>query len=216
MWGRNYLVDFIDISRMIDESTTVYPGDPHPRLVALSVIGENSPFSLTAIENMTTHLGTHIDAPAHFHRDGMTLDSIALRRFQGPALVIAVDGFEVTVRDVPEDIEGMNVLFRTRNSAYSTNADFRSDYVHLTEDAADILARRKVNLVGIDYLSVDSADTSTFAVHNRLLMSDILILEGLDLSRAEPGRYYLFAFPLKISRADGSPVRAVLTTIALP
>ena len=76
--------------------------------------------------------------------------------------------------------------------------------------AAAAAVERGVNLVGIDYLSVDRYGDGTYPAHRTLLRSGVLILEGIDLAHVAPGRYVLFALPLKIAAGDGSPVRAVL------
>jgi arylformamidase len=104
------------------------------------------------------------------------------------------------------------VLFKTRNSkhwARKNHKVFNTNYVGLAPDAAETLIQRGVKLVGVDYLSVapyeDLAET-----HNVLLKAGVVIVEGLDLSQVEPGRYNFFCLPLKIAGADGAPARALL------
>jgi arylformamidase len=46
--------------------------------------------------------------------------------------------------------------------------------------------------------------------HRTLLAAGIWIIEGLNLSKAEPGRYELICLPLKIANGDGAPARAIL------
>jgi len=65
--------------------------------------------------------------------------------------------------------------------------------------------------VGVDYLSVEEFGNEDYPAHRTLFAHNILILEGVDLSAVPPGQYNLIALPLKISRGDGSPVRAILT-----
>jgi arylformamidase len=72
------------------------------------------------------------------------------------------------------------------------------------------LVRRSVLLVGTDALSVDPVGDAGLPAHRELLAAGIVVLEGLDLSAAQPGRYQLIALPLLIPGADGAPARAVL------
>jgi arylformamidase len=162
---------------------------------------------------MTTHVLTHVDAPCHVLPGGATLDAIPLRRFAGPALVVDVPGAAVLPEHLPGgDLRGLNLLFRSRHSREAAPGAerFDPDHVYVSAGAAGALVARGVNLVGVDYLSVDRWGDGAFPAHRTLLSGGVLILEGLDLAAAPPGRYRLAALPLKIERADGAPVRAVL------
>jgi arylformamidase len=198
-----------DISRSISPKSVVFAGSKPLGLSPLCSIGPNSQWSVTQLD-WTTHFLTHVDPPSHGVLGGATLDDIPLSRFTGPAIVAEASGDCVELKDVPANISGMNVLFKTRNSDIATDAPFAPNYVYISAEAADDLVQKKVNLVGIDYLSVDRFGDQTVPAHRALLGNNILILEGLDLSQVTPGRYTLFAFPLRIANGDGSPVRAII------
>src|SRR5207237_10177433 len=69
----------------------------------------------------------------------------------------------------------------------------------------------QVLLVGVDYLSVEPFDAPRpHPVHVTLLEARIVVVEGLDLGRVEPGEYELFCLPLKLVGSDGAPARTVL------
>ncbi len=112
--------------------------------------------------------------------------------------------------NVPEVAAGLNLLFKTRNSAHWDPTAYDANHVYIERTAAEAIAARGANLVGIDYLSVDRFGDETYPAHHALLGSGVLILEGLDLSGVEAGRYTLYALPLRIEDGDGSPVRAIL------
>jgi arylformamidase len=103
------------------------------------------------------------------------------------------------------------VLLRTSNSRWWHPARaFRTDFVYLAPDGADWLVERGVQLVGIDYLSIEGYDVSGAPTHKRLLGAGVPILEGLDLFRIRPGRWQMAAFPLRIENGDAGLTRAVL------
>ncbi len=206
------MTQVIDISRRIQADAVVYPGDPSPEAVKLCEPGVDAPCNITALNGWTTHFLTHVDPPRHFIPDGDTLDDIPLVRFIGRALVVEARGDAVRPSDIPaaRNLEGMNLLFRTRNSA-DEFVEFNEDHVYVTAEAAKVAVDRGVNLVGIDYIGIDRYGDESYPVHNKLLTAGVLILEGLDLSDADPGDYTLIALPLSIAGGDGSPVRAVLT-----
>jgi arylformamidase len=91
-----------------------------------------------------------------------------------------------------------------------TSPAFNQDYTHLTEDGARYLAEQGVKVVGVDYLSVEGFKKAGAPAHRALLSQGVVIIEGLDLSDAEPGMYELYCLPLRIPGADGAPARVVL------
>lgn len=204
--------EFIDISRPISKDATVYPGDSPLGVQKMCSIGPDCPCNITELY-WTTHFLTHIDPPLHFIENGASLDDIPLSRYAGHALVVEINSDYIDANDIPKDldIQGKNLLFKTRNSSLCTvSSTFEENHIYITKAGADELVNRGVNLVGIDYLSVDKFGDNDFPAHRTLLGGNVLVVEGLDLGKVSPGSYYLFAFPLKIERGDGSPIRAVL------
>jgi arylformamidase len=93
------------------------------------------------------------------------------------------------------------------------DAKFRTDFVFIAPEAAEWLVARGVTLVGIDYLSVEQFDSTDYRTHHVLLSAGVVIVEGLDLRRVEPGDYELICLPLNVVGADGAPCRAVLRSV---
>lgn len=102
-------------------------------------------------------------------------------------------------------------MLKTRNSFDET---FRPDFISVKESGARFLVERQIKGIGIDGLSVESAQPG-HETHLALLEKDIIILEGLALKDVAPGPYTMIALPLKISDADGAPARVVLIEGAL-
>ena len=189
----------IDISLELGPDTPVFPGDPP---VEVETICE-APFRLSRLV-MTTHSGTHLDAPAHFIPGGATLAELSLEALSGPCWVLAVEATAIAPADLAAHWPARPVsrlLLRTGGKA------------GLTEAAAHWLVKRGVSLVGIDALSIET-DDSTYPVHHALLGEGVLILEGLALSHVTPGPYELLCLPLKVTAPDGAPVRAALRSQA--
>jgi arylformamidase len=80
----------------------------------------------------------------------------------------------------------------------------------LTPAASGYLVHAGIKLVGVDYLSVEKFQSPDYATHHTLLAAGVVIIEGLDLSEADPGEYDLACLPLRMVGADGSPARVVL------
>ena len=202
-----------DISLTLRARMPVFPGEPTPLLEPTSQMKRGDLYNVSRL-TLSTHTGTHIDAPLHFLAGGTPVDQLPVDVLVGPALVVvmAVEQ-EITAADleaaaIPPGTE--RLLFKTRNSRLLDDADFRRNFVYVTLDAARWLVERGVRLVAIDYLSVERMDAQPNIVHQTLLRAGVVIVEGADLRQVAPGSYLLACLPLKIEGADGSPVRAVL------
>jgi arylformamidase len=162
---------------------------------------------------MSLHSGTHMDAPFHFVPDGITIDKLPLDLFIGTALVHAVEAERyIKAEHVAEiKLDGITrVLFKTRNSDLLKRSSYDPDFVAFSVEAAEALVAKGVKLVGLDYLSVAHAGEEQVPVHSAFLDHGVALLEGIDLSQVNPGRYELICFPIRIRGADGAPCRAVL------
>ena len=98
------------------------------------------------------------------------------------------------------------MLFKTRNSGLLHLRDYDPAF---SVEAAEALVEQGVALVGLDYLSVAHADEQV-PVHRAFLDHGVVLLEGIDLSEVEPGRYELMCFPIQLGGSNGAPCRAVL------
>jgi arylformamidase len=162
------------------------------------------------------HTGTHVDAPAHFVDGATPIDRVSLDSLVGPAVVVDMTPVEgdVTAADLEKaEIDGeKRVLLKTRNSAGPLKETERApSWVGLAPDAAQWVIDHGVELIGIDYLTIEShRRTDTWDAHHALLGAGVLILENADLDAVTPGRYELVCLPAKLAEADASFARAIL------
>jgi arylformamidase len=201
-----------DISVPLSPRLVCYPGDPQVEITAVASIAQGDVANVSRL-TLSSHSGTHLDAPRHFFPHAAAVDTLNLGRLLGPARVCALTNTtHITADDLqPLRLAGVKrVLFRTVNSALWDRPEFYANYVALTASAAQLLVERGVQLVGIDYLSVDAFTRQDFPVHRLLLGAGVLILEGLDLRAVSPGDYELLVLPLRLQGGDGAPARAVL------
>ncbi|AEM73007.1 cyclase family protein [Caldicellulosiruptor acetigenus] len=203
----------IDVSIPISDSMVYFPGDPKPQISRVYSIEKGEAANVSKLI-LSSHTGTHIDAPAHFIKDGKTIDKLPLEYLIGEVKVIEVYEDDKITREFLEskniDLED-RIFFKTKNSQYlSGTSEFCEKYVYLSLDAAQFLIERKVKVVGIDYLSIEEFGSNDFAVHKLLLSNNVVIIEGLDLSNVCGGKYRYVALPLKLKDCDGAPARVVL------
>ena len=202
-----------DVSVPIRSGGLVYPGNPEIEIGLQQAVAQGAGANVSFIR-FGSHTGTHADAARHFFDDGQTVDTIPLERLIGPALLLSFpdDLRAVGAADLQKhDLKGhKRVLLRTRNSALLSQKEFVPDYTYLAPDGAQYLVDKGVELVGIDYLSIEQFHSGHHKTHRTLLERSVVILEGLDLSVPAPGEYQLICLPLRIEGGDGAPARAVL------
>ncbi|MBI4832363.1 MAG: cyclase family protein [Candidatus Lindowbacteria bacterium] len=206
---------YYDITVPIRAGMPVYEGDPAVEITSISSIAKGDPCNVSRLI-LSTHTGTHIDAPLHFIKDGNSIDEIPMNILVGRAVVVEItDPIEISRQAlIAAPLKGeRRVLFKTSNSNLWKENDFQKQFVYMAEDAAKHLVEIGVKLIGIDYLSVGRFGSTTFATHLTLLDAGIVVVEGLNLAGIEPGNYELVCLPLRIAKGDGSPCRAVLIEI---
>jgi len=203
-----------DVSVPIRDGGLIYPGNPaiHIALQQAVALGAGANVSFV---NFGSHTGTHVDAAKHFFDEGRPVDQIPLERLIGPARLIEV-GNDVQAVGRAEleskNLDGVTrVLLKTRNSTYLTqDPTFHPDYTYLAPDGAEYLVSLGVQVVGIDYLSIEQFHSGHHMTHRTLLEHDVVIIEGLQLDTVPAGTYDLICLPLRLEGCDGAPARAVL------
>jgi arylformamidase len=197
----------------IKKGMLVYPGNPKVKLECMQRIPKHSTNVSRLV--MGTHTGTHADSLLHVKNKGWSIEGIPLDRFYGKCRVLDCTrvpfgkGIEAKHLKNKKITKGDIVLLKTKNS-FTGFKKFRKDFVYLSEEGARFLAKKKVKTVGIDYLGIQKYHTGYCAAHCILMEKEIVVFEGLDLSKVGAGRNTFAGFPLKIKKGNGAPARAVL------
>jgi arylformamidase len=194
----------LDITRTLGVGVPLYPGDVKPVFRRV----ERDGYTCTDLR-LTTHTGTHLDAPSHYLAGGSSVDRIPLQKLIGKARVLDMEdaGDAITAASLSGKLNGgTRILIRTRASGASS---FGPEFPHLTPEAARLLADTGTLVVGIDSPSIE-APGGDGSVHRDLLAGGVAILELLDLSGVVEGDYFMVALPLRLEGLDGSPARVIL------
>jgi len=169
---------------------------------------------------LSTHTGTHIDAPHHFLEKGAKIHEISLEKLVSEAVLIKSKkngGDSITKTDIQKfekkygKIDGFSsVIFYTGWQRNLQKKYYFTENPGLSVSAAKYLASKKISLVGIDSPSIDVGTDSKFSVHQIFAKKGILIVENLaNLDKIKSSKFHLVVLPLKLKNATGSPVRAV-------
>jgi arylformamidase len=194
----------LDITRPLGVEVPLYPGGERPIFRRRELDG----YTVTDLQ-LTTHTGTHLDAPSHTLDGGTTVDRIPLERLLVKVRVVDMQdaGDAITAEALSGRLPGgRGILLRTRASGAGS---FGPEFPHLTLPAARQIATLSPPVVGIDSPSIE-AFGGDGSVHRELLERGIPVLELLDLSRVHEGEFLMVALPLRLEGLDGSPARVIL------
>ncbi|MDD3347229.1 cyclase family protein [Oscillibacter sp.] len=207
----------IDLTHTITPDIPAYPGSATPTLTSTGSLTRTG-YRETRL-SLTSHTGTHMDAPAHLLRDGAPLEVLPVSQFCGRAVVLDVSSLAPNsiittdlLREKCDLIRSADfVLFYTGwEKRWGTDAYFADDFPVPDEAAAKYLVSCGLKGVGTDALSVDTLRDPAFLAHKALLGGGLVILENLCLKKVVCRKeFMLFALPLKFQNADGAPVRAI-------
>jgi len=202
----------IDLSQVINPDTTVYPGTEKPIFERKTIDGYPE-VKIT----MYTHTATHMDAPCHIIKNAKTLDDFTVDKFIGKAIVIDCKKLakqQITLdflKPYEDKIKNVEfVLFNAGWSAKWQKEEYFEDFPVLSNEAAKWLTGFKLKGIGLDSISLDKVYDVELINHHIVLEKEILIIENMtNMDSLPAGEFILHCLPLKIEKADGSPVRAV-------
>lgn len=208
----------IDLSHVITDAMTTYPGLPVPSIethlsrdAAEEIYGPGITFQIGMI-HICTNTGTYLDVPFHRFADGHDLTGLDLGRVADVPAVCFDRRGETAIDLAPGDLAGLAghaVLVSTGHAAHWGTDKYFESHPYLTADAAQALVDAGVACVGIDSLNIDSTEGGERPVHTTLLGADIPIVEHLTGLDALPERDFRFtAVPPKIEGAGTFTVRA--------
>ncbi len=188
-----------DISQEVF-SCEVYPGDTAPTKVEVRRTARGDLYNLTDFA-MCAHNGTHVDAPFHFFGNGKTVDRISLEKFVGPCYVAEFDG-RLSSGDA------RSILAKAESVGGERRILLKGDAT-VSSDAARVFAEAELDLIGVESQSVGEP-SGPMEVHLILLEKEVVLLEGIRLSKVPEGAYLLNAAPISLGGGDGAPCRAIL------
>jgi len=210
----------IDLSHQVNEGTQVYPGDPAVRLESATTIAAGGVNVLNV--HIGSHSGTHVDAPYHFIEDGERIDTMDVRLFFGPAVIMDVRGKDPRERITVEDLrpyedrlsEGIVAVLRTGWDEHYGTARYY-EHPFLDRRAAQLIVDAGARTVAIDALNVDETvlegqQSEDYPAHRLILGVGGVIAENLtNLEAVDFPNPFLSLLPVKLGGSDGAPVRAV-------
>ena len=208
----------IDLALTISDKIPAFPGSPRPHFIPWEKIKDDG-YNLELLF-LSSHTGTHMDAPHHFLEKGAKIHEISLEKLVSEAALIKSrkkSSKPITKADIQkfEKKHGKiasfsSVIFYTGWQRNLQKKYYFTKNPGLSVSAAKYLASKKISLVGIDSPSIDLGTDSKFSVHQIFAKKGMLIVENLaNLEKIKSSKFHLVVLPLKLKNATGSPVRAI-------
>ena len=208
----------VDLTLTVSDKIPTFPGSPPPSFIPWENIKEDG-YNLELLF-LSSHTGTHMDAPHHFLEKGAKIHEISLKKLVSEAALIKSkkkNNESVTKTDIQKfekkygKIDGFSsVIFLTGWQRNLQKKYYFTKNPGLAVSAAKYLASKKISLVGIDSPSIDVGTDSKFSVHQIFAKKGMLIVENLaNLDKIKSSKFHLVVLPLKLKNATGSPVRAI-------
>ena len=208
----------LDLTLTISDKIPTFPGSPKPNFIQWENLKDDG-YNLELLF-LSSHTGTHLDAPYHFLENGLKIHEINPKRLIREAILIRsrkkanqsitkndIQKFEKKYGKIPNN---STVVFWTGWQKTLHNDSYFNENPGLSEAAAKYLVSKKTNLVGIDSPSIDFKGSQRFSVHRIFSKNNILIVENLaNLEKIRSPKFYFVVLPLKLKGATGSPVRAI-------
>ena len=208
----------IDLTLTVSDKIPTFPGSPQPNFIPWENIKEDG-YNLEVLF-LSSHTGTHMDAPHHFLEKGAKIHEISLKKLVSEAALIQCrknGGQSITKTDIQKfeknhgKIENFSsVIFYTGWQKNLQKKYYFTKNPGLSVSAAKYLTSKKISLVGIDSPSIDLGKDPKFSVHKIFAKKGVLIVENLaNLDKIKSPTFHLVVLPLKLKNATGSPVRAI-------
>ncbi|WFD12042.1 cyclase family protein [Tepidibacter hydrothermalis] len=206
-------MNIIDLTHLIYPNMPVFPGTDTPVLEKANTIEKDGFCEMKM--TMYSHTGTHIDAPAHMLKDGVTLDKLDVNNFIGTAIILEFkDKKHIKLKDIlpykDKIAKSDFVIIKTGWSKFWGKKEYFEEFPSINIDVANWLVNFNLKGIGVDAISIDDMKSTSFEVHKTLMKNNLIIIENLtNLEKIEDTFFTLTVLPLKTLNADGAPVRAI-------
>ncbi|MGD8328198.1 MAG: cyclase family protein [Acidobacteriota bacterium] len=228
-------VQLVDLSYPLSPDSLYWPtGAPFAHELSAG-ISEGGYWYASGSFSSPEHLGTHLDAPAHFAEHGWSNVDIPLQRLFARGALIDISTKAEADADAlltPDDIaaweerngpvpESAVVIVRTGwasrwpdwNDYYGSETPQDVTSLHfpgVSPEAAALLVERGVAGVGLDTASIDYGPSTDFRTHQVLGAANVFNLENLtNIDDLPETGFGIIALPMKIQEGTGGPTRVV-------
>ena len=221
----------IDLTQTLSPTSPIYPGG-HPLHITPLANLDSDGYYMNAI-TLGEHTGTHMDAPLHFIKGGLSIDQVPPEHLVGPGIVIDIRAkceanpdYQLTYLDVKQwesqhgriPIGAILIVHTGWSDKWTTPKQYLNldgegvlHFPGLSVEVAEyLITYRDVSGVGIDTLSIDYGPSQDFEAHRILHGDGIFHIENVAIPPdLPPTGSTIIVAPLKIQDGSGAPCRVL-------
>ncbi|XP_013084561.2 isatin hydrolase-like isoform X1 [Biomphalaria glabrata] len=226
----------LDLSHTLSNESLRWPGGSNFSFTILTRGWQNNNSFWLELNKFDTpeHIGTHMDAPAHFYNKGWKVHEIPADRLVGPGVVIDVKDKvfnDSDYRMTPADVEswekvngpipkgaivfmrsGWDTRYPNKKLTFNTNTPDNESTFHFPgfhpDTARWLIVNRNIGMIGIDTPSTDYGPSPNFEVHQIISNASVMGLENVNnLGALPPKGFIVTVAPVKLFDGSGGPVR---------
>ena len=216
----------VETGRIVDLSHMVIPGEEELPLeittkftdeVLQGYPREKDTWYILQEILMSSHTGTHIEAPFHHKKDGADASRLDIAKLVGECVLLDFHHKEIDEAITEQELENAGADIQEEDIVFirtDASTRFRTAQAHerpyLTTEAVRWLVDRKINCLGIDATGVEVKGVPNQPNHQLLFDNGIPLIENLaNLEALSKKRFFVIILPLAIKGADASPLRVV-------
>lgn len=215
----------VDLSVVLNKrNISLVPG--HPAFDLQEIYSHEKNHVSSSFLQISTHTGTHVDAPYHFIKNGVTIDELPLEKLVGKAVLIdlrkvvsprkgiSADQAKESVgrKDIKDKIVILHSGWLKEKWGMS---EMYLENPFILQEAANWLVSKEIRSVGLDF-SLDNPDQGNlpmekrFPIHRTFLEHGIPHIENLcNLELITRDEFFFVALPLKLYKSNGAPAGAI-------
>ncbi|MGE0066496.1 MAG: cyclase family protein [Solirubrobacterales bacterium] len=219
-----------DLTQPLSTTMPRWPGTDPIRLTVLAEVAIDGLYERQV--EMPEHVGTHVDAPAHFAADGARIEALPLEHLVSPGRLLDASGVCGKEPDFALDAATLIELEReqgielageivalvrfgwdrylTDGARYLGGPESPPHFPGLAPSAAELLVERGVRGIGVDTMGVEPGIAVDYPVHRTTLPAGLFHIEGLvNLWALPPDDFTLIVAPLPLVGGSGAPARVL-------
>ncbi len=204
----------VDLTHPFCDEMPVYPGLARPSFRPIAEVPADG-YAMSEY-HLLNHVGTHVDAPSHLVAGGDTLDDIGLERLVTDAVTIDVSARAAGPLPLAElephlaDVRAGDLVFlHSDNARHYGTETYWTGWSYPDAEASRALIALGISGIGFDGPSADPVDTTGYELHRIWLGAGRLIIENLADLGGMPRRAQVVVAPMRVSGANGAPVRVL-------
>ena len=223
--------ELIDCSHLLHQNIPIWPGDTGLATCITKSVEKDG--YATETVNLSTGIGTHIDAPGHFIQGGRLIHQLTLNELRSNGVVIDVSSkcninpdYELSVGDILKWEQNYGKIPRNSLVCMKTgwedrfgsheeflNIDKSTGIMHFPgfskESAEFLCSERSINGIAIDTASLDPGNSRNFSVHMTILGNDKYQVENMVLSSLPANGSTILCMPPKVKDAHEMTARVI-------